>query len=196
MTCPTLFQYISARLLMGTTQEHKTGDDLESFVHVLTTVAIQYAQNALTPHDRGYLLEKYDHIVDGIGGNGKAELFRGDSPSITNIRLGKKPLSAVLQKIYSGFGHRYGSLAQETLRMTDKQAAEAAVEKLETHEWLYEVLEKSLNNEEWKAAGDGRVDQEVVGRSEHLRAAHQKRKSMLREPEYDEECDKKRSKRH
>ncbi|KAF8967433.1 hypothetical protein BDZ97DRAFT_1697573 [Flammula alnicola] len=188
------FQFISARLLMGDTEEHKTGDDLESFVHVLTMVAIKYARNTLNARRRTFLLKKFDSTLAGVGGDDKAAKFREDSSAITHIDLEQKPFSEVLENIYSGFGHRYGSLAQGMLQKTDKRAAEAEIKKLETHDWLYGVLEDALKNITWKAAEDGRVYQEVLEEDMHMTAGQKKRKSML--SEYDEERDEKRTKRH
>ncbi|KAF8972156.1 hypothetical protein BDZ97DRAFT_1650439 [Flammula alnicola] len=188
------WQFISARLLLNKAQEHKVGDDLESFVHDLTWSAIKYARNSLTAEDRTEVLMRFDTSLNKIGGQRKAAMFREDSSAITHIGLERKPLSDVLKRIYSGFGHRYGSTKYEELQLENEQAAKAEVEKLETHNWLYGVLEDALKNITWKAAEDGRVDQEVLKEDRYLTAGQKKRKSML--PEYDEERDEKRAKRH
>jgi hypothetical protein len=70
------------------------------------------------------------------------------------INLEQEPLS-ILEKISSGFGHRYRSLEQRKLERRHKKAAdsEAEVEKLET-------LDHDLFL--WKDARDGRVDQVYI----------------------------------
>ena len=53
-----IFQFISARILMNQIQEHKVGNDLESFAHVLTRqAAIKYFQNKLATHEQARLLK-------------------------------------------------------------------------------------------------------------------------------------------
>ncbi|KAF8970554.1 hypothetical protein BDZ97DRAFT_1652449 [Flammula alnicola] len=175
------FQFISARLLMGDTGEHKTGDDLESFVYVLTTVAIKYARNTLNPRRRTFLLKKFDSTLNGVGGDDKADLLTMSMATVSRIGLEQEPFSAVLRDIYSGFGHRYMSPDQIMLREKDEKAAEAEIEKLETHDWLYGVLEDALKNIIWKAAEDGWVHQEVLEEDRHMTTGQKKRKS------YDEE---------
>ena len=155
---------MSARLLKNETEEHKVGDDLESFVHVLTRVTIKYARNTLTPFERSRLLKKFDFTSYSAG---KAEFFQPDlfaiSPSLpVRIGLEQTPLSAVLEVIYSGFGHRYWSTRHHVLKETSKASAEAESEKLETHDWLHSVLQEALNNKEWKNARDGSVEQEII----------------------------------
>jgi len=172
---------------------HNVGDDLESFVHVLTWAAIKYAQNDLTPSNRTRHLRKFDSI---FGGDDKAEFFKMDMVAIESIGLKQEPLSAVLEAIYTGFGHRYGSLEHKKLKKSNKQAAEAELEKLETHDWLYNTLRNALEDSEWKAATDGRVDQEVLEDDKYLTNRQKNRKkSMI--PEYEDELNSnaKRSRR-
>lgn len=163
-------------------------------MHVLTWAVIRFARNKLTPEERTRLLQKFDSSYAGVAGGDKAELFRLDSAAIMDVGLYQEPLSTVLEDIYSGFGHRYGSLRYRILNKKDKEAAEVEVEKLETHEWLLGVLQKALENDEWKDARDGRVDQEFIPDGRYLTAGQErKRKSML--PEYETESDSKRCKR-
>jgi hypothetical protein len=178
------FQFISARLLINETLGHRVGDDLESFVHVLTWIAIKYARNRLTAPERTWLLKKFDFSIGGVGGLDKAAFLRSDSASVMEINLQQEPLSIVLEDIFSGFGHRYRSLAQRKLERSDKKAAEAEVEKLETHDWLLGVLGEALKNKEWRDARDGRVDQDILD-DRSLTEGQRKRKSML--AEYNEE---------
>jgi len=172
---------------------HNVGDDLESFVHVLTWAAIKYARNDLTPVNRTRHLRKFDSI---FGGDDKAEFIGMGMTAIVRIGLNRKPFSAVLKAIYSGFGHRYGSTEQLKLEDEDEAAAEAELKKLETHDWLYNILRNALEDSEWKAATDGRVDQEVLEDDKYLTNRQKSRKkSMI--PEYEEELNSnaKRSRR-
>lgn len=140
-------------------------------------------------------MNKFDSSIGGVGGRDKAEFFRLDSAAIMEIGIEQEPLSMVLEDIFSGFGHRYRSLAQSKLKKEDQKAAEAEVEKLETHNWLLGVLEEALENKEWRDARDGRVDQDILN-DRPLTVAQRKRKSML--PEYKEErgSDSKRSRQN
>jgi hypothetical protein len=76
------FQFISARLLTNEALEHRVGDDLESFVHVLTRIAIKYAKNHVTARERTRLLKKFDSSIDGVGGDDKAEFLKSESNAI------------------------------------------------------------------------------------------------------------------
>ena len=139
-------------------------------------------------------MKKFDSSIDGVGGDDKAEFFKLDSGAIIDVGLDQKPLSIVLEDVFSGFGHRYMSMEHRKLLRNDKEAAEAEVEKLETHDWLLGVLEEALKNKEWRDARDGRVDQDVMD-ERPLTEGRRKRKSTL--PEYNEEegCNSKRSRR-
>jgi len=190
------YQFVSARLLLNTTQEHvhNVGDDLESFVHVLTWAAIKYASNELTPANRSHHLKNFDSVQ--YAAFSKVEFFQRDMLAIESIGLKQQPLSAVLEAIYTGFGHRYGSLEHKKLKKLNQQAAEAELEKLETHDWLYNTLRDALEDSEWKAATDGRVNQEVLEDDKYLTNRQKNRKkSMI--PEYEEELNSnaKRSRR-
>jgi hypothetical protein len=100
-----------------------------------------------------------------------------------------------LEDIFSGFAHRYRSLAQKKLERSDKKAAEAEVEKLETHGWLLGVLEEALKNKEWRDATDGRVDQDILN-DRSLTEGQRKRKSTLMiENKKERESGSKRSRR-
>jgi len=103
------------------------------------------------------------HLIEGsVAGLGMGVT------AIVRIGLDRKPFSAVLKAIYSGFGHRYGSTEQLKLEDEDEAAAEAELKKLETHDWLYNILWNALEDSEWKAATDGRVDQEVLEDDKYL----------------------------
>jgi hypothetical protein len=129
-------------------------------------------------------LKKFDSSIGGVGGGDKAEFLGGDSASIMRLGLEQEPLSMVLEDIFTGFGHRYLSTEQTKLKRRNAKAAEAEVEKLETHDWLLGVLEEALKNKEWRDARDERVDQDTLD-DMSLTEGQRKRKSML--SEYNEE---------
>jgi len=162
---------------------HNVGDDLESFVHVLTWAAIKYARNDLGAEERTHFLKGFDSIYGGVH---KEALLRQDMSAIVHLGLDQRPFSAVLETIYSGFGHRYGSMEQLKLKGNDKAAAEAELKKLETHDWLHNVLQQALKDDGWKAAQDGRVYQDIIVDDRHLTERQKnRRKSLI--PEYKEE---------
>jgi hypothetical protein len=78
----------------------------------------------------------------------KADMLSGDLIA-RRIGLKQKSLSAVLKFIYSGFGCRYGSRWYDELEMRNKDAAMAEVDR--THDWLYDVLQKALDNKDARA---------------------------------------------
>jgi hypothetical protein len=137
-------------------------------------------------------LKKFDSSIDGVGGDDKADFFKLDSGAIIDIGLDQEHLSIVLEAVFSGFGHRYMSMEQRKLLKADKKAAEAAVEKLETHDWLLGVLKEALKNKEWRAARDGRVDQDVLD-DRSLTGGQRKRKSVLLEYNEEQGSNSKRS---
>lgn len=171
--------------------QHNIGDDLESFVHVLTWAAIKYARNALDAQHRTQLLKRFDSSNAADGGREKQNSFQRDVSAIKEIKLAQKQFSAILSKIYIAFGIRYESPRTELMT---EEALQAEVAKLETHEWLLDILETALEDDEWKAAKDGRVLPDVIVDPRHLTAGQAKRrKSML--PDQVKETDEKRAKK-
>lgn len=167
--------------------QHSIGDDLESFVHVLAWAAIKYAQNTLDTQHRAQLLQKFDSSRAVDAGREKQNSFQRDVAAIREIGLIQKPFSAVLSEIYVAFGLRYDS--PRSFSMTE-EAVQVEVAKLETHEWLLDLLETALENDEWKASGDGRVNVDVIPHSRGLTA---KRKTSM-PLKYGEIPEKKRAK--
>jgi hypothetical protein len=51
---------------MQTTKVHNIG---ESFLYVLSMVAIKYAQNSMDSRSRSLELKGFDHVFDGVGGS-------------------------------------------------------------------------------------------------------------------------------
>jgi hypothetical protein len=164
---------------MQTTKVHNIGDDLESFLYVLTMVAIKYAQNSMDPHNRSLELKSFDHIFDGVGGSLKAKILRGDISTIDAFGLNQKQFSDLLKILFSKFGLRYRSARFLEGDMVDSAAAAAEVDELETHNWLFDVLDKALKDDVWKEAEDKAVEQEVLEEERYLTDAHKKRKSAV-----------------
>ena len=165
---------------MQTTKVHNIGDDLESFVYVLTMVAIKHARNYMDPERRTRALKKFN--FDGVAGDSKAELLKAGTGTVRDFKLDRKPFSNLLEDIFRGFGLRYGSERYYDLESHNPEAIAAELAKLETYDWLYGVLDKALKNDEWKAAGDGAVSQKIVSDLDrYLTDTQKKRKSMIEE---------------
>jgi hypothetical protein len=164
---------------MQTTKVHNIGDDLESFLYVLTMVAIKYAQNSMDSRSRSLELKNFDHVFGGVGGFLKAKMLRGDSSTIHAFGLDQKPFSDLLKVLFSKFGLRYGSTRFLDMDSIDSAAAAAEVQELETHDWLCGVLDKALKDDVWKEAEDKAVEQEVLKEERYLTDANKKRKSTV-----------------
>ena len=176
---------------MQTTKVHSIGDDLESFVYVLAMVAIKYARNSMDSQRRNRALKKFD--FDGVAGVSKAELLSRDTGTIRDFKLDQKTFSDLLEDLFRGFGLRYGSPRYDDLERDNPEAIAAELAKLETYDWLYVVLDRTLKDDEWKAAEDGAVEQKISSDSDrYLTDGQKKRKSMMEE--YKEEYNAKRSK--
>lgn len=171
--------------------QHSIGDDLESFVHVLAWAAIKYAQNTLDTQHRAQLLQKFDSSRAVDAGREKQNSFQRDVAAIREIGLIQKPFSAVLSEIYVAFGLRYDS--PRSFSMTE-EAVQVEVAKLETHEWLLDLLETALENDEWKASGDGRVGRCLPFSGLNSKKVAKRKTSMPLE--YGEKLEKKRAKRN
>ena len=81
---------------MKETQEHKVGNDIESFAPVLpvTSVVIKYSQNKLpTAYEHTRLLKKFDCSND------KAMLFNVNIVPIKDFRVYQEPFSTILEDI-------------------------------------------------------------------------------------------------
>ena len=164
---------------MQTTKVHNIGDDLESFVYVLAMVAIKYARNSMDPQRRTRALKKFD--FDGVAGDSKAELLKAERATVRDFQLDQRPFSDLLKDIFRGFGLRYGSSRYDDLERDNPEAIATELAKLETYDWLYDVLDKALENDEWKDAGDGTVQQEILLDSDRYLTDAQKRKSTIEE---------------
>lgn len=93
---------------MQTTRIHIIGD-LDSFLYLLTRVAIKYAQSSMDPRSHSLESKSFDHVFDGVSGSLKARMLRGDSSTIHASGLDQKPVSNLLKVLFSKSGLRYGS---------------------------------------------------------------------------------------
>ena len=165
---------------MQTMKVHNIGDDLELFVYVLAMVTIKYAQNFMDLQRRTRALKKFD--FDGIAGDSKAELLKAERATFRDFQLDQRPFSDLLKDIFCGFGLRYSLSQYNDLERDNPKAIATELVKLETYDWLYDVLDKALKNDEWKDAGDGTVQQEILLDSDrYLTDAQKRRKSTIEE---------------
>ncbi|KAI0057012.1 hypothetical protein BV25DRAFT_1920545 [Artomyces pyxidatus] len=155
------WQFCSAAMLLYPgTHRHVLADDLESFVYVVSWLALRYCRHNLSATTLGNVL--YDNFDQGVrqqgkdrGGSGKAAtLNRGEftPPAFFDI----EPLDYLLPTLFTTFSVRYDkALSEASFRANkfakarpdptrivhdvDRERRAMRLERIESHEWiLYE----------------------------------------------------------
>ncbi|KAE9384735.1 hypothetical protein BT96DRAFT_841797 [Gymnopus androsaceus JB14] len=104
------WQFQSIRLLQANPQnpvEHSVGDDIESFLWVLSWVVGRNAHSTMTEAHRVSFLQKFDERVDA--GDAKKIVLRSGSATIEDMKITTSQISDLLIQLWRHFGGRYGS---------------------------------------------------------------------------------------
>jgi hypothetical protein len=170
---------MSARLCDETPPPRTLGDDLESFALVLLWLAGRYAANEMSPFKRAEFLHQFDSLY----GQAKANMFSGGSTIAARLKLLSKDLKYLLEDLLNGYRYRYTELEEREQKKPGKlEAHKHHQARLESHEWLMNLLSDALKDEAWKAVRDpSRTEQEVAPLFQ--REGGRKRKSACSEYE-------------
>ena len=101
---------------------------------------------------------------DSLYGDPKADMF-GRGPTISaTLKLPSKHLRYLLEDLLDGYRYRYTELGEREQEKPGKlEAHKHHQERLETHDWLMNLLSNALKDEAWKAVRDpSRKEQEVA----------------------------------
>ncbi|KAJ7765376.1 hypothetical protein DFH07DRAFT_810324 [Mycena maculata] len=161
-------QFMSVNLLQESPPPRTLADDIESFLLVLTWVAVAYAPSAMKPDERAGTLNAFDDAVPVA----KKNMLLAGGASVQQFRLDTEPFRKLLSRLMEGFKYRYLLEALDDTDLGEKQAV------LGNHDWFMEVLRSSLDNEEWKTIADPGALQKVKDLG---RPTLKRRKSRLSE---------------
>jgi len=210
------WQFIAARLLLdSTTTTHNLADDLESFLHVLTWMALRYTPHALDSKTLTHLLiTMFDESYEddrGIshGGETKASYLLSDRvvrkagfnhpilPSLLEsltetfaVRYEKQPSEVDIQR-FEVVSRKHGD-DPELQEMLSTQPAGVYLSKmksLENSDWMLDTLSNALLKKSFWPVNDG----PVVHPLSYNHPSGKKRKSCLSEPELTNEPKRKKS---
>ncbi|PBK71308.1 hypothetical protein ARMSODRAFT_933988 [Armillaria solidipes] len=127
------WQFISAKLLLDPAAPRTITDELESFLHVLTWVAIMFTPTAMSPVDLSSTLRLcYEEIwgdpEQPMGGLGKRTAIQVGMSSIKMLELASTNLDELLSPLNSSFGAWYGSELYSMLLEEDPPAAQTMLD--------------------------------------------------------------------
>ncbi|KAH8929905.1 hypothetical protein BT69DRAFT_1328399 [Atractiella rhizophila] len=149
------FQFLSHRLLKNGHRAHLVSDDIQSFLHVLVWVIIRHGPTALTKDERASRLKSFDPkdtITDAY--TAKFDMFNCNLAR--NLYISTVPfaelVSELLLTLCCAITHE-DSLDRPNM-VTVKEERDAW-EKMQTHDFMGNVMEESLKNLEWKQMNDG-----------------------------------------
>ncbi|KIK67588.1 hypothetical protein GYMLUDRAFT_215717 [Collybiopsis luxurians FD-317 M1] len=139
------WQFKSIRLLEATVEtpvEHSVGDDLESFLWVLSWVVGRNAPSSMTDAHRAWFLRTFDENLDP--GYTKDMLLRSGIKTVTNLKLNSVQVSDLLAELWLKFGGRYESDYFVFTKRRSEEEAHDWLQQLETHNWMIGQLEAAL----------------------------------------------------
>ncbi|CAA7266257.1 unnamed protein product [Cyclocybe aegerita] len=173
-------QFISVRQLKSPGQlPHNIGDDLESFVHVLVWTAARYAPGTMSIAERTAFVKSFD----SPDGEHKSMLMRLGEEGIYGMKLDQNGVNEVLIPLFGAFGTRY----KEGTKRQASDRVRKELEKLESHDWMLDILKKGLEDEEWQSADDAWVSHPIKQDDKRAPADSRKRKSQTSEYDLDTE---------
>ncbi|KAF5380270.1 hypothetical protein D9757_007954 [Collybiopsis confluens] len=174
------WQFRSVRLLQATEEDeiqHSVGDDIESFLWVLSWVLGRNAPSSMTDIVRADFLQAFDQLAPG-GSTKKKNLGCGGL-IIRDLKLATPQVADLLIILWLQFGGRYGTDNFFSEQLRSKESARKWLQSLESHDWMMKQLELALADEDWKKLNDGRVAYEVVKSKKILTEGQKKRKSAM-----------------
>ncbi|KAF5392107.1 hypothetical protein D9757_003326 [Collybiopsis confluens] len=156
------WQFRSIRLLQAKEADkiqHSVGDELESFLWVLSWVIA------------------FDQLMRG--GSAKKSKLGSGGLTIRDLKLATPQVCDLLTTLWQKFGGRYGSDMFFTEQTRSKEDADKWLQSLESHDWMMGQLETALANEDWKKLNDRRVTYEYGTSKRTLTEGQKKRKSVM-----------------
>lgn len=163
---------------------HTLPHDLESFIWVLTHIAILYAPGGLEPRERGDQLAFFDCFSSRPG---SLKSFMYDRLSFAQrLELQSKPLTSLLSSLLSAVRDSYSSTDEwdstdidrkmrpisKVAEVTESTEMELSTNinneyadkriRLLNHDWIIATFRSFLNDEEWKAEKDPHVQIQKV----------------------------------
>ncbi|TDL27553.1 hypothetical protein BD410DRAFT_713885 [Rickenella mellea] len=156
--------FISAKLLLDTEIRHEREDDLESFYHVLTWVALRYTAHNLNPEELSSLMEMYDETFctdSGTkGGRLKSGAFLSGEVPEKVVFTDCKPLNDLIKELTTVFAVRYRNPEDlEFIRRVKANPYSASVlkqypdtdylqheENLAAEKWMVETIRRHLRD--------------------------------------------------
>ncbi|KAF5389910.1 hypothetical protein D9757_003597 [Collybiopsis confluens] len=172
------WQFKSIRLLEATDEnpvEHTVGDDIESFLWVLSWVVGRNAPSTMTDDTCAAFLQAFDQRKPG--GSAKKMQLRSGGSAIRDLKLATPKITDLLSELWVRFGGRYDSDIFRIMTLNKPERARNWLQTLESHDWMIKQLNAALADEEWQTLKDPRITRLSKILTEH----QNKRKSTMTE---------------
>ncbi|KIK67587.1 hypothetical protein GYMLUDRAFT_190229 [Collybiopsis luxurians FD-317 M1] len=176
------WQFKSIRLLEATAEkpvEHSVGDDLESFLWVLSWVVGRNAPSSMTDVHRALFLQMFDQHLEA--GYAKKLLLRGGPTNIDELEINTIQVSDLLTDLWLKFAGRYRCQSFLITKRKSEKEAHEWLQQLETHDWMVGELRAALADDGWRNLRDASVPRQVVIMRRTLTKNQKKRKSAMSE---------------
>lgn len=158
------WQFISAKLLLDSTAPHTVADDLESFLHVFTWVAILFTPNSMSPEDLTAIIQLHYEDMWGapdtpLGGRAKQLALATGSRTVRLFCLETPILNHLLSTFYPAFGALYGSELYALMLEMDPPAVQKMLDRLQDHTWMLTTITNALQDRNaWLAEDASRLN--------------------------------------
>ena len=134
---------------------HTLADDLESFLHVLTWVALRFTPHELNPAELTRLMaDVFDtsYTWQGIvwGGDRKREYIC--NVGVSRCKLKNQQLLNLLETLQGVFSYRYLEYASVRTIITQdvfEALRQENLAKLDDHNWMLDTFQAALNSPGW-----------------------------------------------
>ncbi|KAH8929907.1 hypothetical protein BT69DRAFT_1315424 [Atractiella rhizophila] len=149
------FQFLSLRLLKNYHREHLASDDIQSFLHVLVWVIIRHGPTALTKDERVSRLKSFD-LKDTLTDAYTAKFDMFNRNVARNLYISTVPFAELVSELLVTLSCAItyeDSLDRPNVPKVKEERD--AWQKMQTHDFMGNVMEESLKNLEWKQMNDG-----------------------------------------
>ncbi|KAF5383892.1 hypothetical protein D9757_007383 [Collybiopsis confluens] len=176
------WQFRSICLLEATDEKpvkHTVGDDIESFLWVLSWVVGRNAPSTMTDNACAAFLQAFDERKDG--GSTKKTMLGCGGMAIRDLNLATPQVTDLLSELWVHFGGRYDSDMFRMMTSNSPESARDWLQTLESHDWIIKKFETALTNKDWKTLKDPRITHSLPKTSKALTEVQKKRKSGMTE---------------